>query len=99
MTDCFHIVPSITLSKTASLSPADSQDDVRKSALKKKQSTTTSTGPAHALSRLVRGANNFLACRQDAKAQLERDEARKLDERKQILGLRMKNVSISLLAG
>lgn len=96
MTDYFHIVPSINLNKTTSLSPADSHDDVRTSALKKKHSTT-SPGSAHTLSRLVRGANNFLASRKDVKAELEREEARKLDERKQILGLRMKNVSLSSL--
>lgn len=96
MTDYFHIVPSITLPKTANLAPPDAHDDARTSAPKKRSSA--SSAPAHTLSRLVRGANGFLACRKDAKAELEREEARKLDERKQILALRMNNVSLLLLA-
>lgn len=92
MTDYFHIVPSINLPKTASLAPPDSHDGARTSALKKKSSA--SSAPTNTLSRLVRGANGFLSCRGDAKAELEREEARKLDERKQILALRMNNVSL-----
>lgn len=90
MTDYIHILPTINLSKATPPPTADAHDDARLPALKK--SCSPSALPAHTFAKLISGANDFLASRRDAKAHLERDEARRLDERKQILGLRMKNV-------
>lgn len=92
MTDYIHILPSINLSKATPPSTADSPNDAQVPALKLKTRCSTSALPAHTLARLISGANDFLASGKDAKAALEREEARRLEERKQILGLRMKNV-------
>lgn len=84
MADYFQILPSITLGKS---NPTKSESSSHEHNSIKKTSSATSL-PSHTLSRLVRGANDFFTPRQDAHAILE---AQKL-ERKQILGLRMKNV-------
>ncbi|KAG8163592.1 hypothetical protein KVR01_006889 [Diaporthe batatas] len=49
--------------------------------------------PAHRLSKLIKGANEYLYPAQDAKNSSKADDARKLEERKHILALRMKNAT------
>ncbi|CAN8100912.1 unnamed protein product [Discula destructiva] len=90
MAEYFQLVPSITLGKATLSADADSHDEPRNL---KKRPCSTSSPPYNPLSRLVRGANDFLTPRKDAKAESDdREEARKL-QRKQILGLRMKNAT------
>lgn len=75
-------------------SPAHTHRDGQQPAAK--QTCSSGALPAHRLSKLIRGANGYLCPAQDAKTSLETDEARKIEERKHILALRMKNVSPSL---
>ncbi|KAK2597102.1 hypothetical protein N8I77_012970 [Diaporthe amygdali] len=58
-----------------------------------KQTCSPGALPTHRLSKLIRGANGYLCPSQDAKTSLETDEARKVEERKHILALRMKNAT------
>lgn len=60
-----------------------------------KQTCSSGASPAHRLSKLIRGTNEYLCPAQDAKTSPEADETRKIEERKHILALRMKNVSPS----
>lgn len=60
-----------------------------------KQTCSSGALPAHRLSKLIRGANEYLCPAQDGKTSPEADEALKIEERKHILALRMKNVSLS----
>lgn len=92
MSEFFQVLPSISLSKsTTSSSSTASKDDALKTSLKKPKCASGAL-PSSTISKLVRGANDFLACRKDEKGELEREETRRLEERKQILALRMKNV-------
>lgn len=88
MADYFQVLPSINLSKATPPSTTDPHDEPH-TALRERCST--SALPSHTLSKLVRGANDFLSFRNHATAEEHREAARKV-ERKQILGLRMKNV-------
>lgn len=95
MTDYLHLLPS--LSKNVPFPTADSHDDARDRDRDRTLKKRCSTGalPAHTISKLISGANDFLSRRKDAKTELDQEERRKVEERKQILGLRMKNVSRS----
>lgn len=83
MNQYLHILPSLANTQRDGQQPAS------------KQTCTPGALPAHRLSKLIRGANGFLCPAQDEKTSPEADESRKVDERKQILALRMKNVSPS----
>lgn len=92
MTDYFQILPSVSLGKSKPPASPDPHEEPSRTS-KKKYSTNVLS--VNTVSRLVRGANDFLTLYKDEKAEsIEREEARKL-ERKQILGLRMRNVCLS----
>lgn len=88
MDDYFQVLPSIKLNKSPASSTAAFHNEPQNTLRKR---CSTSALPSCTFSKLVRGANDFLSFRNDANTESEREEARKL-ERKQILGLRMKNV-------
>lgn len=90
MSEYFQVRPSISLSKATTSSSTVSKDDALKTGLK--PICASGALPSSTISKLIRGANDFLASRKDEKSELEREESRKHEERKQILGLRMKNV-------
>ncbi|KAI3399776.1 hypothetical protein diail_5572 [Diaporthe ilicicola] len=81
MNQHLHILPSF----------ASTRHDAQKPALK--QACSPGALPAQRLSKLIRGANGFLCPAQDAKTSLEAEETRKVEERKHILALRMKNAT------
>lgn len=91
MTDYFHVLPSISLTKPSSPSTTGSNTHL-KSALKEK-CTPPAPSAVRSLARVLRAANSVLSTRKDPKEDGEREEERRLDERKRILALRMKNVS------
>lgn len=93
MADYFHILPSFSLTKATSPASTIPNADVQSTPVDEK-CPAVSASPARSLSRLIRGANGILSGRKDIKPEWEREEARKLGERKQILALRMKNVSL-----
>ncbi|KAF3762216.1 patatin-domain-containing protein [Cryphonectria parasitica EP155] len=93
MTDCLQILPSLNLGQTTPAAPpsAELNDDPKKTA--SKESRATGSLPVQTLSRLVREANRLLSPRKNGQAGSKHEEARGLEERKQILGLRMKNAT------
>lgn len=88
MAEYFQVLPSITLGKPEPRSNVESRREEH--SLHTKKCSSSRPAPSQTLSRLVRGATDFLTPRQDAHARLE---ALKL-ERKQILALRMNNVGV-----
>jgi TAG lipase / steryl ester hydrolase / phospholipase A2 / LPA acyltransferase len=81
MNQYLHVLPS----------PAHTHRDGPQPAVN--QTGSSGASPSHRLSKLIKGANEYLCPAQDAKNSTKADDARKLEERKHILALRMKNVS------
>lgn len=92
MNDLFHVLPSLSISRAPSATSARTTPESQQQYLGNKHSQGAL--PAHALSRLIRGANSYLSSRRnDGPGDAEREKDPKVEERKQILTLRMKNVS------
>jgi hypothetical protein len=90
MSDLLHVLPSVSLGQVSSSSIANTQSNAQESSLKKR---SAGASPVHSLSRLIKGVNGFWSSRSDGKFELESDEADEAEQRKQILALRMRNVS------
>ncbi|POS76865.1 patatin-like phospholipase [Diaporthe helianthi] len=84
MNQYLHVLPS---------SAHTNRDGQQTAAAAAAQTRPSGALPAHRLSKLIKGANEYLCPAQDAKNSPKADEARKLEERKHILALRMKNAT------
>lgn len=93
MTDYLHLLPSI--SNTVLSPTAEPHEHARDRARTPKKRSSIGSSPAHTISKLISGANDFLSRCKNAESEQEQEENRRVEERKQILGLRMKNVSRS----
>ncbi|KAJ9150278.1 Patatin-like phospholipase domain-containing protein [Pleurostoma richardsiae] len=90
MNDLLHILPSLG-PRGGTSDSTSSSTDTPSSRLKKKRSNPPPT--PNPISRLVRGANSFFWSLRDGLTDAEREDLRKLEERKQILALRMKDAT------
>lgn len=90
MNDLFHVLPSISLDQAPSNSTAKIQSDAQEASLRKR---SASASPVYSLSRLIKGVNEFWHPRKDGKTEPGNNEASEPEQRKQILALRMRNVS------
>lgn len=93
MTDYLEILPSFTLTQPSPSPGTESKHEAKKAVHKK--SRYTGFLPVRTLSEIIRGANQLFLPLKNPEADLGRAKARKLEEQRQILGLRMKNVSSS----
>lgn len=88
-----HPLPGIRAKSSIASGPPSSLKPCRSSSIKKQHQCQPRNGALDSISRAIRGANNLVLSLRDGLSELERENKRKQEERKQILSLRMKNVS------
>lgn len=88
MNDLLHVFPSLRLVPSAAPGATAASPESPK-LLKRKRSILFD----NPVSKILRGANRTVRSFRDGLTELEREDRRKAEERKQILALRMKNVS------
>ncbi|KAF0325476.1 patatin family [Colletotrichum asianum] len=85
-----HPLPAIRV-KSSSSGPTASLKTGRSSSIKKQPQSPPRNAAIDSISRAIRGANNLVLSLRDGLSELEQENKRKQEERKQILSLRMKN--------
>lgn len=84
-----------TRTKASSIAPLPSTSlKPGRSASIKKHHTPPRNAAIDTISRAIKGANNLVLSLRDGLSEMERENRRKQEERKQILSLRMKNVRL-----
>ncbi|KAL0929649.1 nte family protein [Colletotrichum truncatum] len=89
-----HPLPAIRVKPSSTTpGPAPSLKPGRSASIKKQHQPPSRSGALDSISRAIKGANNLVLSLRDGLSELERENRRKQDERKQILSLRMKDAN------